>query len=93
MKNPLTPAGIEPATFRFVAQHLNHRLANLSPEIKKPGVGANSSGKGVASLLTTGRTLFKTFSERTAFYKSSCSPLDRLIYLMRFSCYQQQNIL
>jgi len=24
MKYPLTPAGIEPATFRFVAQHLNH---------------------------------------------------------------------
>jgi len=24
MKNPLIPAGIEPATFRFVAQHLNH---------------------------------------------------------------------
>ena len=24
MKNPLTPAGIEPATFRFVARHLNH---------------------------------------------------------------------
>jgi len=24
MKNALTPAGIEPATFRFVAQHLNH---------------------------------------------------------------------
>ena len=23
MKNPLTPAGIEPATYRFVAQHLN----------------------------------------------------------------------
>jgi len=24
MKNPLTPAGIEPAPFRFVAQYLNH---------------------------------------------------------------------
>jgi hypothetical protein len=24
MKNPLTPAGIEPATFRFVPQHFNH---------------------------------------------------------------------
>ena len=24
IKNPLIPAGIEPATFRFVAQHLNH---------------------------------------------------------------------
>jgi len=23
-KNPLTPAGIEPAAFRFVTQHLNH---------------------------------------------------------------------
>jgi len=23
MKNPVTPSGIEPATFRFVAQHLN----------------------------------------------------------------------
>jgi len=27
MKNPLTAAGIEPATFRFVAQHLNHCAA------------------------------------------------------------------
>ena len=26
-KNPQTPAGIEPATFRFVAQHLNHCAA------------------------------------------------------------------
>jgi len=24
MKNPLTPAGIEPVTFQFVAQHHNH---------------------------------------------------------------------
>ena len=24
MKNPVTPAGIEQATFRFVAQHLKH---------------------------------------------------------------------
>ena len=24
MKNPLTPVGIEPATFRFIAHHLNY---------------------------------------------------------------------
>jgi len=24
VKNPLTPVGIEPATFRIVAQHLHH---------------------------------------------------------------------
>jgi len=29
IKNPLTPAGIEPATFRFVAQHLNRRLTYI----------------------------------------------------------------
>jgi len=31
MKNPLTPAGIEPATFRFVEQHLNHCATAVSP--------------------------------------------------------------
>jgi hypothetical protein len=30
MKTPLTPAGTEPATFRFVAQHLNH-CATVAP--------------------------------------------------------------
>ena len=33
LKNPLTPAGIEPATFRFVAQHLNH-CATAVPYIR-----------------------------------------------------------
>jgi len=31
MENPLTQSGIEPATFRFVAQHLNH-CATAVPE-------------------------------------------------------------
>ena len=30
MKNPMTPAGIEPATFRFVAQHLKHCATAVS---------------------------------------------------------------
>jgi len=33
MKNPLTPAGIEPATFRFVEEHLNH-CATAVPYLK-----------------------------------------------------------
>jgi len=32
MKNPMTPAGIELATFQFVAQHLNH-CATMVPSI------------------------------------------------------------
>jgi len=31
MKYPLTPAGIEPATFRFVAQHLSHSATAVPP--------------------------------------------------------------
>ena len=34
MKNPLTPAGIEPATFRFVAQLLNHCVTAVPLEDK-----------------------------------------------------------
>jgi len=30
-KSPLTPAGIEPATFRFVAQHPNHCATAVPP--------------------------------------------------------------
>ena len=33
-KIPMTPAGIEPATFRFVAQHLNH-CATAAQYLKK----------------------------------------------------------
>jgi len=32
MKNPMIPSGIEPATYRFVAQHLNH-CATATPLI------------------------------------------------------------
>ena len=31
-KIPMTPSGIEPATFRFVAQHLNHCATAVSQE-------------------------------------------------------------
>ena len=31
MKNALTPAGIEPAPFRFVAQHLNRCATAVPP--------------------------------------------------------------
>jgi len=31
MKSPLTPAGIDPVTFRFVAQHLNHCATAVPP--------------------------------------------------------------
>jgi len=34
IKNPLTPAGIELATFRFVAQHLNH-CATAVPQLRR----------------------------------------------------------
>jgi hypothetical protein len=34
-KNPMTPSGIEPATFRFVAQYLNHCATAVPCPLKK----------------------------------------------------------
>jgi len=44
MKNPLTPAGIEPATFRSVAQHLNH-CATAAPTFIQHFFQVTSKGK------------------------------------------------
>ena len=38
MKNPLTPAGIEPATFRFVAQHPNHCTTAMKNPLTPAGI-------------------------------------------------------
>jgi len=46
MKNPLTPAGIEPATYRFVAQLLNH-CATAVPnrnEYQEYSLGVKAAG-------------------------------------------------
>jgi len=39
----MTPAGIEPATFRFVAQHLNHCAAGEGP--RETGGWASTVGE------------------------------------------------
>jgi hypothetical protein len=52
MKNPLTPAGIEPATFRFVTQLLNH-CANAVPVWNKD----YSKLDGIVTALRLGRGL------------------------------------
>ena len=46
MKNPLTPAGIEPATFRIVAQHFNHRATAV------PHKKVHSTNTAVKSKIT-----------------------------------------
>jgi len=55
MKNPLTPAGIEPATFRIVAQHLNHCATAVSKiwkdHFELHTVGYSNTMKGTAHCL------------------------------------------
>jgi len=56
-KIPMTPAGIEPATFRFVAQHLNHwaTAVDISEEWKTScsSWGNRSRDRLARSLVTT----------------------------------------
>jgi len=44
MKFPMTPAGIERATFRFVAQHLNHCATALNSGNGIKHIGTYCSG-------------------------------------------------
>jgi len=53
MKNPLTPAGIEPATFRFVAQHLSH-CATAVPKYGKCGYKSTALPDTKLTLLPDG---------------------------------------
>jgi len=53
MKNPLTPAGIEPATFRFVVQHLNHCATATETSTRNiSGVGVGGKGSRYVGLAT-----------------------------------------
>ena len=54
MKNPLTPAGIESATFRFVAQHLNHCATAVLGEGRgrKWDISGSHSGADEDSIIT-----------------------------------------
>jgi len=61
IKNPLAPATIEPATFRFVAQHLNHCAIAVpsgpegSRKLRFPDFMTTAQYGGRLSALRTGR--------------------------------------
>jgi len=50
MKTPLTPAGIEPATFRIVAQHLNYCATACHSKRKAVPLQARSGTEGSRKL-------------------------------------------
>jgi len=55
MKNPLSPAGIEPATFRFVAQHLNHCATTvpLNETEKELNLPLRKTPFGIENIITS----------------------------------------
>ena len=90
MKNPLTPAGIEPATFRFVTQHLNHCATGV------PRFWYDVSEYRVSCVPGTGARAFfsphwSTNSKKRAVLHArlTCSnplPVDRCISLSWTAC-------
>ena len=59
MKNPLTPAGIEPATFQFVAQHLNHCATAVPQHSYLSGSNITTKGYLLPSKNTTYIILYR----------------------------------
>jgi len=60
MRNPLTPAGIEPATFRFVAQHLNHCASTVPLPVKSAIAKMIKKFRKTGSLLDKNRNWQKS---------------------------------
>ena len=77
----MTPAGIEPATFQFVAQHLNH-CATAVPE-----AGTGNKLMATQQLQSTGR--FIMYSVITNIYnKKTKGPILFLTYVLLSTIYR-----
>jgi len=74
MKNPMTPAGIEPATFRFLTQHLKH-CATSVPQGLVDGIEIDfNSLKTAVSLCHTGFDIMQLRSANSAYVCFECRP-------------------
>ena len=83
MKNPLTPAGIYPATFRFVAQHLNH-CAAVVPWLKK--VHNLFMGKAVYNtLIESGISVKLLCISETSWKVRTCRHLSQSLLRMNWN--------
>ena len=74
MKNPLTLAGIEPATFRFVAQHLNHCATAIPVSNSNTGQKHKHSPQSVVRVFSIStercgreRTAYSSYSRNRRF--------------------------
>jgi len=67
MKNPLTPAGIEPATSRFVAKHLNR----CTTAVPNSSSSSSDNDNDINNLLVK-------MKARKLKYKSLCIDIQRI---------------
>ena len=69
-KIPVTPSGIEPATFRFVAQHLNHCVTAV-PTYHYV-IGGNVRGREIKGRRKKEKRVW-TEGKRGGTYEKNCS--------------------
>ena len=86
-KNPLTPAGIEPATFRFVAQHLNHCTTAVPYEIS---VSLVKYQLNILPSQTKSKLVFGMLQRFNHLYKHS-SPLHEFYRVEKFHKFSKTN--
>ena len=83
-KIPMTPAGIEPATFRFVAQHLNH-CATAVPAIRKRRHQKRQKPARMRTRAHAQRTRTHTHTHtlfRTCYFRATSNHLGRIKWLI-----------
>ena len=91
-KNPLTPGGIEPATFRFVAQQLNHCPTAVTPPYKTTPHYLTSS-VCVIFAVSPNTCHFILYGQISQFFNLSTINFLRNMYSLYLSIWSQKKVL
>ena len=79
MKNPLTPSGIETATFQFVAQHLSHCATAIPRMMQVEEKYFSTNYAPVGMLRSVNCVVCFIFKLQSKFRNKNCSSLGLIV--------------
>jgi hypothetical protein len=85
MKNPLIPAGIESATFRFVTQHLNRCATAVTTQFELINVKVSRMPRGCACPVLT---YFSTLSHKRHDFRENVTEQERCVLIFSITLFE-----